>query len=951
MRYDGSLAEMTPVDAEGWFALPPLPNTGYTLRVVTAAGDELPLAPESQSDVAPASPEREYRLLLAADAAVTTEAPEQAIATNQTASTTPVVDNARVAPPLPAVANGPTAATIRGRVTSAVTGQPLRSVSVALLTAATGSPVSFAQSGQDGNYTLNVFSAGSYKITFEPSSFVTPGYLPEFYNNKTTLQSADVITVTDNAALTGIDAALERSGSITGRVTSATTGQPLGVGTVSIRAYTALTATTASQVAAPNAQGVYTLTNLAPGAYYLEFSSFTYITEFYNNQQRLLDATPIAVTNNATVTGIDAALDSHGVLAGSVTDGVNGATIPGVNLALYRKADRRFVANTDSDAAGRYAFPRLLPDLYILQVTDVPGYLDQYHNQQRTAATATPITTTVNVTTPLDITLARESLIRGRVTDAESGAPIPNVTVRAASLLTRTLDEFAQSDANGVYTVTALWSGVYTVTFTPPNTTEYSTEYYNNKPVATQADQVTVPASGVVTGIDAALEKLARLTGRVTGADTGAPLAGVTVTLYRLDNCVQRLFVDTEETDANGDYRFIRLEAGTYQVHFKPGFRATPAVKRYLEQYYNNKATEPGDPVTVNAQATTANINAALQPGGLIRGRVTAADTGLPLDDVFVDFYQQRGDLWYYVDDANVDVNGDYVSPALPPGTYRVNFDPSSFGEAAGYIEEYYNNNLTFATADAVTLATGADLGGIDGALDRGGQISGVVRDAVTGQPLDDVWADVYSADGKTYLTYGSVDSRGVYTTGAVPAGAYVVQFDPFSSGDAYSYTVSYYNNKPDITSADRVPVTATQITRNINGFLTLGGEIHGRVTAQNSGWPLDDVVVWARKIDNNESRYAFTDEDGYYKLGGLATGNYKVQFYSATYSDYCGRIDYSELYYNQKPTYETADPVPVTVRTITPNINGALPVKSVTGDPQPGDNFTERVYLPLLRR
>lgn len=29
----------------------------------------------------------------------------------------------------------------------------------------------------------------------------------------------------------------------------------------------------------------------------------------------------------------------------------------------------------------------------------------------------------------------------------------------------------------------------------------------------------------------------------------------------------------------------------------------------------------------------------------------------------------------------------------------------------------------------------------------------------------------------------------------------------------------------------------------------------------------------------------------GYYKLGGLATGAYKVQFYSASYSDYCGRI------------------------------------------------------------
>ena len=73
-----------------------------------------------------------------------------------------------------------------------------------------GDPVASSQTASDGTYTLSGLATGSYKVGFVPSG----SYVPQFYNGKATLASADPVSVTEGSTRTGIDAALATGGQI-----------------------------------------------------------------------------------------------------------------------------------------------------------------------------------------------------------------------------------------------------------------------------------------------------------------------------------------------------------------------------------------------------------------------------------------------------------------------------------------------------------------------------------------------------------------------------------------------------------------------------------------------------------------------------------------------------------------------------------------------------------------
>jgi hypothetical protein len=190
---------------------------------------------------------------------------------------------------------------------------------------------------------------------------------------------------------------------------------------------------------------------------------------------------------------------------------------------------------------------------------------------------------------------------------------------------------------------------------------------------------------------------------------------------------------------------------------------------------------------------------------------------------------------------------------------------------------------------------------------------------------------EAYRSDGSggwDYVDDASTAADGTYDLGGLDTGNYRVVF----YGGAGDYAREWYNDKPDRAHADDVAVTAGKTTSGIDAALAAAGHITGTVTG-GGGEPLRMSVEAYQSDGSGGWDYVdgtSTAADGTYDLGGLNTGNYRLRFYRDDGDD----ADYLEEYYNDKPTLDAADDVPVIAGKTTSGIDATLvlPPPTVTG-------------------
>jgi len=213
---------------------------------------------------------------------------------------------------------------ITGKVTDASTGQ---GVGAAGIEVATANGIFFggeARTNPDGTYTFHL-PAGSYRV-----KLFSNGYVTQFYNDKSSLASADSVNVTYNSTTAGIDAALvPLGGQITGTVTDASTHA--GVGNVAVDVYDS--GGSIANVATTATDGTYAVATLAAGSYRVGFypASGAYVSQFYNGQPSLASASPVTVADGTTTSGISAALVQAGgvmISSGNVVSEPQGGSEP-----------------------------------------------------------------------------------------------------------------------------------------------------------------------------------------------------------------------------------------------------------------------------------------------------------------------------------------------------------------------------------------------------------------------------------------------------------------------------------------------------------------------------------------------------------------------------------------------------------------------------------------------
>src|SRR5581483_1836155 len=272
---------------------------------------------------------------------------------------------------------------------------------------------------------------------------------------------------------------------------------------------------------ATNASGVYTLTSLLAGTYFVRTSNTVgFVDQLYTGLPCIgfcydPAGTPVVVAANATASGVNFALAAGGAISGTVTAAAGGVGLAQVFVQVYDAAGQ-FQTSTTTDASGNYTTAALPSGTHFVNVSNALGFVDQLYNGIScplagcVPTTGTPVPVTAPAATPhIDFALALGGTINGTVTAAVGGAPLSDLTIQIFSAGTGAFVGAVKTDASGNYSALGLAAGTYYVgTFSPPQ--GYANRLYNNVPcpascAGVAGDPVAVVAGSATNGINISL--------------------------------------------------------------------------------------------------------------------------------------------------------------------------------------------------------------------------------------------------------------------------------------------------------------------------------------------------------------------------------------------------------------------------------------------------------------
>ncbi len=742
---------------------------------------------------------------------------------------------------------------IAGTVTDQVTGAPISSATVRIWNAA-GQNVRSTSVNGAGEYQAGSLEAGTYYATTDAFD----DYLDELYQELPCPPSAcdptagAAIEVADGATTGGVDFTLILGAAISGTVTAADGGGAISSGEVYV--YDAL----GNRIADPNldGSGQYRIGGLEAGTYYARtrlFFSTTYVEELFddlscpNGGCDPLTGTPIVVALGDDA-GVDFALDRWGEISGQITDAVSSEPISYGRVRVY-DASGTFIATDSADLTGFYTVDRLAAGSYYVRTYNVSGYLDELYEELPCPAecdptTGTPVEVSLNADTQdIDFTLDREGAVSGFVTSAATGAPLAGIRVEiwnpSGNYVTG-----SSTDASGLYTVDDLSPGVY---FARTDTSGWDDEIFDDLPCAgfcdpTVGTPIEVAINATTRHIDFALERSASISGTVTHALTGQPLANVRVRVVRATGSS----AGSDYTDAAGSYRVDDLPAGTY-------FAITDG-DGYLNEIYDGVPCPGGcnlalgTPIEVVANSDLTGIDFQLDRLGSLSGTVIDAATSGPISGVRVEAWTEAGS---YAGTGFTGGLGEYLVDELLPGNYFLVFDPDNHAGELYDDLPCHDGNCDVTTGTPVAVALNATTGGVDAALDLLGAISGIVTDSLTGGPIDGVRVEIWDAESD-YVTSTTTDSSGNYEVPQLGPGTYYVTTENYQD-----YLDELYDDLPCLAGAPSgcdpdkgtaVVVAIGTTTEGIDfGLIRASTGISGVVTEAASGAPLAGAIldVW----------------------------------------------------------------------------------------------------------
>jgi protocatechuate 3,4-dioxygenase beta subunit len=723
-----------------------------------------------------------------------------------------------------------------------------------------GDSVGYASTDSDGKYSITGLDAGSYRIQFTPDAETDPSVVSEFWNHKQTLETATVVNLASGQALTGISPLLPLWSNITGTVkgyVSSSSSVPLE--NAYVVAYNSAGDSVAS--ASTDASGNYTLDNLGAGTYRLQFvpdseTSGSWLSQYSGNKDSLELATVVTVSASQTVKNQNIVLPRLASLSGIVT-GDGNAPLAYTDVTLYDSTGK-YISSATTDDSGAYTFDQLSAGAYALYFSPSDqSYTEQYWGHSHSLANAILITVTSGqVLTAQNIKLTKYATISGTVLgfDGSKNVAVANAQVfvynEAGDFVSNTV-----SDKDGKWSITSLFGGTYLVSVDGSDS-GYLSQWYDKQSASSSATPIVV-ADGETAALGNIVLKLGgKITGRVTKAAGGAPIAGVYVSVA-LENGQGASYATTDE---NGNYTVSGLSSGDYKVYFSSN-------ENYIPLYFGGtRSVDLATKVSVVEQSTTSKIDIALSSGATISGRVTANSAGLA--DVGVEAQSQDFGSWA---STNTDSDGNYTIVGLPAGSYTLHFVPSG-----NYLESWWGSAGSSNDAQYFTVSASASIKGKDIALVEGATISGSVASAAPGNDaIEFANVDIYKSSGEL-LKSVSGDEYGNFTVSGLAPDSYKLLFSSSSN-----FVPVWWNGASSQAKATAITVVSGDEVTGIDAFLSSGATISGTVRGESALAPvaLSNVLVYAVNGKGDEIASARSDSAGAYSLSGLAAGSYYLHF------------------------------------------------------------------------
>ncbi len=435
--------------------------------------------------------------------------------------------------------------------------------------------------------------------------------------------------------------------------------------------------------------GKYQLTGLAAGQFTITPLAKAFVVGTSGAYKQ--PGQSITVAEGETITKIDFALVRGGVITGRITD-TDGRPVIGerVNVVARDVPDTGIPVTVfdgprnRTDDRGVYRIYGLSPGNYKVSIGQAAAggnvailgmggsqYTKTFYPgvAEEAKATSLEINEGKEISN-IDIVArksGRGSTVSGRVVDADSGQPVPNVFVVHSSLIEGTQQlggmnfSGSQTDANGKFRLENVQPGHYAAYMLAVG--DGATSYSDQTPFDV--------SDGDVSGLEIKVHR-------------GATISGVAVVENNFDAAVASLlqtvslmaFSNTKggapsfsrgQINADGRFSFSGLAPGKVQINVV-GFPTPPKGLTLLRTEVDGIEQREGIEVSAGAKITGVRLVFAYGAGS-IRGEVKAEDgilpAGLPL---FVIISSANGAR----QNGAVDARGHFVVENLPPGAYEV---------------------------------------------------------------------------------------------------------------------------------------------------------------------------------------------------------------------------------------------------------------------------------------
>lgn len=509
-------------------------------------------------------------------------------------------------------------------------------------------------------YDVRGLPTGTYKVQFLPYG---NDFLSEFYNNQSSYDSADTISVTAGATTSGVDASLTQAGHVTGTVP-----QFLDNGGW-VQAYYENSPGDWWQVAYASVDAgatTYDLGSLPTGNYAIQFGADGYVSEYYNDKTSPDTADLVAVTGGSTTPGIDAALIPVGHISGKVTT-YTGAAAVYAQIDVFKLVDNGSgpewtqVDWSETEEDGTYDL-QLAPGSYRLgfDAGDNVDVYEYYNNHYTLSSANTLVVASGAVLSGRNVQLAKGAKITGTVKVPSGTKAVSVQVVTSAGAVAAGGTARPTATANTLsYSIGGIAAGTYRVEFA-----------------------------------------------RASGGANHAPLLGAAPTMNRPTTTPKRPTTSKEAVTA--------LSQGTYSSSVIVARSSMPSLVE--GQFYNgvpeSKGASAANRFSLALGQSKTAVNATMRTGSTITGYLLDG-SGAPMSYCQVTAYTADGSL--VGRSAAVGTDGGFRITGLSTGAYRIavesGWDPGTQATVCADPEYYVGNSGDLSADDSGSVTVSTSVG------------------------------------------------------------------------------------------------------------------------------------------------------------------------------------------------------------------------------------------------